>query len=290
MTPRRRCVLAAALAVVLAGAAHAQRSYQDVTPGVSTRGQVDAALGAPSRVVSATLSEYRGVTGITRVEVEFDGAGDQARTRRIDAVLAPPITRRALTSSYGLAEPALRAARDNRLVEYFGAGAWLAFVYAGADESTGVERVSHLSEAAFYEVSGLPKPTTTPPATGPAPAPPTPAPAAAPPAPRSNKTQAILGGIIGALAIIDAARRKDATRWNDNTQASLEGVYLTTYAAGSADRCRADCAQNASCRAFTFVRAGHPNPGDPSMCYLMSSVIRFVPAPCCSSGVKVQAP
>lgn len=271
---RRWILFAAALSVVVQ--VHAQRSYQDVTPGVSSRADVTSSLGPPARVLSPTVSEHRGPTGITRVEVEFDGPGNRALTRRIEAVLAPPVTRRALATSYGLGEPARRASKEGRLVEYFAEAAWLGFTYAGANESSGVERVAHFAEGTFYEVSGLPRPAKALPA---------PAPSATPSS-RPSRTQAILGGIIGALGIIEAARRMDRGGWSEDAQSSLEGVYLSTYGAASADRCKADCAANASCRAFTFVRAGHPNPGDPSMCYLMSSVIRFVPSPCCNSGVK----
>lgn len=270
-----RLGLLVAAAVCVAAQVQAQRSYQDVTPGVSTRTDVASSLGPPTRVVSPTINEHRGPAGITLVEVEYDGPGDRAVARRIEAMLAPPVTRRALAASYGVEEPAQRAARQGRLVEYYAEAAWLGFTYAGADQSSGVERVAHFAEDAFYQVSGLPRPARA-----------LPAPVAQPPSTRPSRTEAILGGIIGALGIIEAARRVDRGGWSEDAHSSLEGVYLSTYGAASADRCKADCAANASCRAFTFVRAGHPNPGDPSMCYLMSSVIRFVPAPCCSSGVK----
>jgi hypothetical protein len=64
------------------------------------------------------------------------------------------------------------------------------------------------------------------------------------------------------------------------------GSRITYYARASVGGCQADCAANASCRAFTWIRPGAYNPGDSAMCYLMYSVTGPVSHPCCISGVK----
>jgi hypothetical protein len=64
------------------------------------------------------------------------------------------------------------------------------------------------------------------------------------------------------------------------------GSRITYYPRGSVGGCQADCAANASCRAFTWIRPGAYNPGDSAMCYLMYSVTGPVSHPCCISGVK----
>ena len=64
------------------------------------------------------------------------------------------------------------------------------------------------------------------------------------------------------------------------------GSRITYYPRATVGGCQADCAANASCRAFTWIRPGAYNPGDSAMCYLMYSVSGPVSHPCCISGVK----
>jgi len=64
------------------------------------------------------------------------------------------------------------------------------------------------------------------------------------------------------------------------------GSRITYYPRASVRQCEADCAANASCRAFTWIRPGAYNPGDSAMCYLMASVTGPVSHPCCISGTK----
>ena len=64
------------------------------------------------------------------------------------------------------------------------------------------------------------------------------------------------------------------------------GSRITYYPRASVGGCQADCAANASCRAFTWIRPGAYNPGDSAMCYIMASVSGPVSHPCCISGVK----
>ncbi len=64
------------------------------------------------------------------------------------------------------------------------------------------------------------------------------------------------------------------------------GSRITYYPRASVGLCQADCAANARCRAFTWIRPGAYNPGDSAMCYIMASVSGPVSHPCCISGVK----
>lgn len=70
----------------------------------------------------------------------------------------------------------------------------------------------------------------------------------------------------------------------DNT--SFNGSRITYYPRPSFELCQADCAANASCRGFTWIRPGAYNPGDSAMCYLMSAVTAKVPHNCCISAVR----
>ncbi len=80
-------------------------------------------------------------------------------------------------------------------------------------------------------------------------------------------------------------RPKSAFSILNNTSYS-GGSRITYYPRASVGQCQADCAVNASCRAFTWIRPGAYNPGDSAMCYLMYSVTGPVSHPCCISGVK----
>jgi len=80
-------------------------------------------------------------------------------------------------------------------------------------------------------------------------------------------------------------RAKPAFALMNNTSYS-GGSRITYYPRASVGQCEADCAANASCRAFTWIRPGAYNPGDSAMCYIMASVSGPVSHPCCISGTK----
>ena len=77
--------------------------------------------------------------------------------------------------------------------------------------------------------------------------------------------------------------------WGPTQQASInqgDGQLLTYYGGTTPEQCQADCDRNPKCKAFTFIRPGAYNPGDPQMCYLMSEVQRLTPSSCCITAVK----
>lgn len=67
---------------------------------------------------------------------------------------------------------------------------------------------------------------------------------------------------------------------------TFNGSRITYYPRTSFGLCQADCAGNASCKGFTWIRPGAYNPGDAAMCYLMSAVTARVPHACCISAVR----
>ena len=64
------------------------------------------------------------------------------------------------------------------------------------------------------------------------------------------------------------------------------GSRITYYPRASVGQCQADCAGNANCKVFTWIRPGAYNPGDSAMCYLMASVTGKTTHACCISGVR----
>lgn len=67
---------------------------------------------------------------------------------------------------------------------------------------------------------------------------------------------------------------------------TFNGSRITYYPRPSFGMCQADCASNANCKGFTWIRPGAYNPGDSAMCYLMSAVTARVPHDCCISAVR----
>jgi len=70
----------------------------------------------------------------------------------------------------------------------------------------------------------------------------------------------------------------------DNT--SMDGSRITYYPRPSFGQCQADCARNANCQGFTWIRPGAYNASDPGMCYLMASVTGRSSHTCCISAVR----
>jgi hypothetical protein len=67
---------------------------------------------------------------------------------------------------------------------------------------------------------------------------------------------------------------------------SFNGSRITYYPSPSFEQCQADCAANANCKGFTWIRPGAYNPGDAAMCYLMSAVTDRIPDTHSISGVR----
>jgi hypothetical protein len=72
---------------------------------------------------------------------------------------------------------------------------------------------------------------------------------------------------------------------NDNAGIN-EGERLTYYVGTTPEQCQADCDKTPRCKAYTYIRPGAYNPGDPPMCYLMSEAKELTPSPCCISAIK----
>ena len=54
-------------------------------------------------------------------------------------------------------------------------------------------------------------------------------------------------------------------------------------------RCRTECAADRDCAGWTLIRAGQYKV-EKAQCYLMSRATRWMPSPCCVSGVKTALP
>src|SRR5690242_9318034 len=96
----RRLVVITVFLLSASATSLAQTSFQGLTPGTSTRGDVGKALGQPIRTISATLVEYNPPAGIAKVEVAYVAAS--SIIERIEVYFLKPITRQALITKLGL--------------------------------------------------------------------------------------------------------------------------------------------------------------------------------------------
>ncbi len=64
------------------------------------------------------------------------------------------------------------------------------------------------------------------------------------------------------------------------------GAILRFYGSPSAQACRSDCEHDKACQAYTWVRPGGYQPGDPPVCYLMQSYQAGTRHPCCVAATR----
>lgn len=143
--PGPKHFLQAAVVLLLAAPAFAVSTYLGIQPGLSTRANVQAILGAPVASPSSNVLEFRAPSGGGRIVVEFrdkDGLVD-----KIERIFQKPVSRAAMMRSLELAgEPEERRnLREGNLVEYFGDIKTLALTYKTGEERSGIISVGYYS-------------------------------------------------------------------------------------------------------------------------------------------------
>ncbi len=84
-------------------------------------------------------------------------------------------------------------------------------------------------------------------------------------------------------------RGSEFTR-EDNTTINPPATLLRYFRLSDAslELCQSACAEDPGCVAFTYVRPGGYQAGDPPMCYLVASLGPRGKSTCCVTGVKVR--
>jgi hypothetical protein len=177
MQMNRKLILAISAIALLIGSTslRAQSTFGgQITPSVSTRSNVDAALGAPVKQDNATDFEYTPPTGAQSLMVGYDATGVVSY---VTTTFLRPVSRAGMVQAMGLpSQTQPTNVVQGQLTEFFGAPAFVVFVYVSGDVTSGVITLRYDSAAAFAgEVPGG----------GPASATPSPAPS---PAPVANGT------------------------------------------------------------------------------------------------------
>jgi TonB family protein len=144
--------------LVVCAACFGQSSFQEITPGTSTRNDVARVLGQPVRSISTTRFEDAPPARIAKVEVEYRAGSHIAD--RVEVYFVRPISLQALIQKLGL-PPQADARKPNeegRLADYFVGSLFLVLTYAAGDESSGISRIGYYSPELFASVVSLPPP------------------------------------------------------------------------------------------------------------------------------------
>ena len=127
--------------------ATAQPGFRNLVAGVSNRTQVEAALGLPTTDLPS-LAEYAPQQGTGKINVDYrpDGVVD-----RLVINFVQPIVRAAVVNKVAPGAQAVQVehSNDGRLIEYFGAPAYVVLKFAGPEPTDGVESLGLWSRDLF---------------------------------------------------------------------------------------------------------------------------------------------
>ena len=128
-----------------------QTAFHGLTPGKSTKADVEKALGQPVRQLSETLSEYKS-RGTEQIFVQY--LGGSTEVARIEATYPEAIERSSVLGSVNLPARSMgwQINSKQRLEEYFSA-ACVVLTYVGAEVSSGVSRIGYYSPQLFQNAS-----------------------------------------------------------------------------------------------------------------------------------------
>jgi tetratricopeptide (TPR) repeat protein len=128
-----------------------QTAFHGLTPGKSTKADVEKALGRAVRQLSETLSEYKS-RGTEQIFVQY--VGGSGEVARIEATYPEAIERSSALGSVNLPARSMgwQVNPKQRLEEYFSA-ACVVLTYVGADASSGVSRIGYYSRQLFENAS-----------------------------------------------------------------------------------------------------------------------------------------
>ena len=150
MITRVLCLLF--LLALSSGVAKSQSSIKGLTPGKSTRVNVENAFGPAVRQISATLSEYKSNLSTEQVFVQYQSGGNDIA--RIEVVYSYAVERSVVLKSLQLTKGSIgwQINSKKRLEEYF-SDSCVVLTYLGSDASTGVSRAGFYSRELFNNTS-----------------------------------------------------------------------------------------------------------------------------------------
>jgi hypothetical protein len=125
----------------------AETSYLGLTPGISSRADVDKVLGQPVKMISDSLFEYTG-----KIYVQY--RKNETVAERIEVLVPSLASRDETRNKLNLrSEPtASQITTKNRLEEYYGDSNCVILIYSSTTTASGVQRIGYFSKS-FFEAA-----------------------------------------------------------------------------------------------------------------------------------------
>lgn len=129
-----------------------QSSFQGITPGTSTRDQVNRVLGAPLNTYGTIIANHTPPAGISKLEVIYGPASNVVS--QIYVYLSKPVARQALIQKLMLPQqPDFKKTGENGFLhEFFGGQALLFLVYESTEVDSGVKLILYNSKEVFESI------------------------------------------------------------------------------------------------------------------------------------------
>jgi hypothetical protein len=140
-----------ALLLLISAQTFSQSGFKGLTPGKSTKAEVQKTLGQPLRQLSPTLAEYKS-GGAEQIFVQYLSGSDEVA--RIEATYTNAMERATVLGTVNLPPRSMgwQVNSKNRLEEYFSA-ACVVLTYVGPEAATGVSRIGYYSRQLFDNAS-----------------------------------------------------------------------------------------------------------------------------------------
>jgi hypothetical protein len=126
-----------------------QSSFQEITPGTSTRDQVNRILGTPLNTDNTIIADHTPPAGLSKLEVVY--SRDPNVVNQINIYFPKPISRQALIQKLKLPQQAdfMKTGENGMLHEFFGGPAFLFLIYQSAETDSGVTLMVYNSKETF---------------------------------------------------------------------------------------------------------------------------------------------
>lgn len=265
MWTRLLCVVAV---FVLSGGAAFAAAYQGLTPGTSTRADVERVLGAPVATVRPTLIKYNGnAAGIGSIYASYQDSGV---LNRLDVYLNPPIMHGAIAATLQLGVPDASDGYGQATRDEYHSATGIILTFANLDGSAGVAAVSYATPAAVAaRVAELKNGLAV----------------GQPPADDGATGTTTTGTTTGSTTTTPTPANCADPAGSDNCTVSV-GKNLDYFHVQTPEQCQTSCAGDERCVGWSFIRENGFQPGDPSMCYRMTEIGTMTQHACCITGWK----
>lgn len=258
--------------LMLSGVGAFAGAYQGLTPGTSTRADVERVLGAPIATVRPTLIKYNGnAAGIGSIYASYQDSG---LLDRLDVYLNPPVLHGAIAATLQLGVPDASDGYGQATRDEYHSDAGIILTFANLDGSAGVAAVSYATSAAvsarvteLKNGLGVGQP---------------------PPDGQVTTGTTTTGTTTTGTTTTPPPANCTNAAGSDNCTVSV-GKNLDYFHVQTPEQCQTSCAGDERCIGWSYIRENGFQQGDPSMCYRMTEITTMTQHACCITGWKTGA-